>query len=163
MCAKREGDIFRFPNDLRVLREGHQAEMFPEEPPMPLGTGSPDSTGHTGEPSPSDQDAPTDAGDLTHISRVGVTPVRVHKGHTRISVGSLTLHEEIPGSFSALRVGPLGAYTVTLSCVLTSSRYGALVAALERPATALGSGVSVALEFEPTTPNLVPPTTAPNI
>jgi len=82
--------------------------------------------------------------------------VRLHQGLSHISVGSLTLTKDVPGTFTALKREDLGGYTVMLSCALTSSQYAALIAALEGPPTALGENASVAVEFEPLTPNLVP-------
>jgi len=114
----------------------------------PSESGSTPSPGPTGPPSLSDR-----LSDMT---------VRLHQGLSHMSVGSLSATRDIPGTFAALKKGGLDGYTLMLSCALTSTEYGALIAALEGPPTVLGESVSVALEFVPTTPNLVPPTTAPS-
>jgi len=112
-------------------------------------TGSTPSPGPTGEPSLSAQ--------LSEMT------VRLHHGVSHLSVASLSMTHDIPGTFTALKRGALEGYTLMLSCGLTSSQYAALINALERVSTDLGSGVSVALEFEPMTPNLAPYITAPSI
>jgi len=123
----------------------------PDQLPLPLGpsvNGSTASPGPIGEPSP--------------LERLGARLARHHKGLSTISLGISTVQRECPGTFSALRKGGLEGYTVTLSCDLTSSQYADLIATLERNVTLDGGGVTVDVEFEPMTPNLVPPTTAPS-
>jgi len=115
---------------------------------LPLDGGSEDSNGPTGEPLPS--------------GLVLGTMVRRHKGRSTIYVTSLTVTEDTPGTFSALKVDDLGGYMVTLSCVMTSSQYAALIQALEKPLFDTGNHVSVGHRFVPTTPNLVPQDTAPS-
>lgn len=109
-------------------------------------TGSKNSTGPTGAPSLS--------------ARLSEMAVRVHQGLSHMSVASLSLTHDVPGTFTALKKEGLDGYTVMLSCALTSTQYAALIAALEGPQIVLGGGASVELEFEPLTPNLVPPTIA---
>jgi len=112
-------------------------------------TGSKDSPGPTGEPSLSE--------------RLSEMAVRLHQGLSSILVGSLTLTDECPATFTALKRVDLGGYTVMLSCVLTSSQYSALIAAMETTSVVDGRSATVEVKFEPLTPNLVPPTTAPSI
>ena len=120
-----------------------------ETPPEPSANGSTDSHGQTGPPSLSEK--------LSELT------VRLHQGLSHMSVGSLSTTRDVPGTFTALKRDGLDAYTVMLSCVLTSTQYAALIGALEGPQTALGESVSVGVDFVPTTPNLVQPTTAPSI
>jgi len=120
------------------------------DPPLgPSDNGSTDSPGPTGPPSLSAQ--------LSEMT------VRLHQGLSHLSVASLNVTEDVPGTFTALKRADLGGFTVMLSCALTSSQYAALIARLEGGPTALGENVSVELAFEPLTPNLVQPTTAPSI
>ncbi len=123
----------------------------PDQLPLPLklsDNGSTDSRGPTGEPSPS-----AELSDLM---------VRLHHGVSDISVGSLLIQTIAPGTFVALKAGPLDGYTVTLSFALTSSYYATLIEALERTSGIAGENVSVAVKFEPTTQNLAQSTTAPS-
>ncbi len=138
----------------------------PRQIPLPLlENGLTDSPGPTGPPSHSELDAPDIApATIPEIAdEDGVSLVRHHKGLSSIQASFLHLSEACPGTFSALRRGALDGYTVTLSCNLTSTEYAALVQTLETTPSTVGESVSVALKFEPMTPNLVPPTTAPNI
>jgi len=130
---------------------------------VPSESGSDISDGRIGEPIPSESDAPPTAAVLTDIDVAGAQLVRHHKGLTDILVGSLMIAQEAPATFSALKLAALGGYTVTLSCVLTSSQYGALIATLEMGTIGLGESGSVGVDFEPTTPNLVPQDTAQSI
>jgi len=118
-------------------------------PPEPSGIGSGDSTGHTGAPSLSEK--------LSELT------VRLHQGLSTISVGLLIERKECPATFTALKRGDLGGYTVMLSCVLTSSEYADLISLMETAPTLDGETASVDVKFVPMTPNLVPPTTAPSI
>jgi len=119
-----------------------------ENSKTPSEAGSTPSHGPTGEPSLSE--------------RLGEQTVRLHQGLSTISASSFILKEGLPATFVALRKGPLDGYTVMLSCALTSSEYGELVRMLEVTHSMLGESVSVGVKFEPTTPNLVQPTTAPS-
>lgn len=119
-----------------------------QTPLEPSETGSTSSHGPTGQPSLSE--------------RLSELTVRLHQGVAHLSVASLSVTHDVPGTFTALKREALEGYTVMLSCGLTSSQYLALINALERHSIEIGEGVSVGLEFEPMTPNLVPPTTAPN-
>jgi len=124
----------------------------PDQLPLPLehsATGSRDSTGPTGAPS--------------LLELLSGQTVRVHRGLSTISAGSLIVTEEIPATFTALKRDEWDVYTVMLSCALTSTQYAALIAALEGPPAVNGVAASVGVRFEPLTPNLVPPTTAPSI
>jgi len=116
-----------------------------KESPELSATGSKDSNGVTGEPSPSEE--------------LSGRMVRHHKGLITISTGLLTRHEECPATFIALSLEDSDAYMVTLSCVLTSIQYGQIVSSLSMP----GVTGSVAAKFEPMTPNLVPQDIVPNI
>jgi len=133
MCPKD------YPNDDLVKMRARHA---------PSGNGSTDSPGPIGEPSPSDPR--------------GATLARHHKGLSTISVSSLLLKESAPAIFYALKREALEGYMVTLSCVLTSSEYGSLIRMLETPPGIVGVNASVGVKFEPTTPNLVPPSIAPS-
>jgi len=127
-----------------------------------LENGSGSSPGLTGEPLPSESDAGTDADGITPINGAGVRMVRRHQGLTDMSVSSLCLAEKLPGTFVALKREGLDGYTVMLSCALTSSEYASVISTLETMPSMLGRPVSVGVRFEPTTPNLVPPDTAPS-
>jgi len=118
------------------------------------------SDGRIGEPLPSESDAWKTADIPIVTNEAGASLVRHHKGLTDISASSLWVAEETPGTFSVLKREGLEGYMVTLSCVLTSSQYAALIATLESTPTRSGRGVSVAVEFAPMTPNLVQPITA---
>jgi len=111
-------------------------------------TGSPNSDGLTGGPSP--------------LEERGARLVRHHRGLFDISVGSLLIENLVPGTFVALRRGALDVYMVTLSFALTNTRYGEIISRLESTSGVAGENVTVGVTFEPTTPNLVPPTTAPS-
>jgi len=128
-----------FPNDELVRMRARS---------LRLETGSTDSHGPTGQPSP--------------LESHGARLVRQHQGVSTTSVGSLILTEGRPGSFAALKRGHLDGYMVTLSCVLTSSEYGSLIKMLETTPGIAGENASVVVRFEPMTPNEVPPTTAPS-
>jgi len=108
-----------------------------------------DSPGPTGEPSLSEP--------------IGARAVRVHKGLSDISVASLLIEGSAPATFVALKREGLEGYMVTVSSALTSSKYAALIGRLERTPGIAGESVSVGVTFEPMTPNLVPPSTAPSI
>lgn len=134
-----------------VAGTGYRIEEHPDQLPLPLehsATGSKDSPGPTGEPSLSE--------------RLGELTVRLHQGLSTISAGFSMGKLECPGTFTALKRGDLGGYTVMLSCYLTSSNYSALIAMLETTPTLDGASVTVDVTFEPMTPNLVPPTTVPS-
>jgi len=106
-------------------------------------TGSKDSDGTTGPPSPSVHDT--------------VRMVRRHTGRATISAGFLTrFPDREPATFIVLRQEPSDVYTVTVSLQLTQAD----ARSLERALTMPGEAVSVAVRFAPTSPNLVPPTTA---
>lgn len=134
----------------------------PRQLSMLSGNGSVALSGVTGEPSPSDQDAHDPVCDRMSTKQVGASVVRQHRGLMDISVGSLWLTEECPGTFCALKLDGLGGYMVTLSFGLASSHYAALISMLESTPGLNGDVVSVDVSFEPTTPNLVPQDTAPN-
>jgi len=141
MCQPEQMDI---EEELQI---DYWLEFYePQHAPWENGLG--DSPGPTGGPSLSDQ--------LSEMT------VRLHRGVSHLSVASLSLTQDVPATFTVLKLGALAGYTVMLSCGLTSLQYGALIVALEGPATELGDGASVGLEFEPTTPNLVRPTIAPS-
>jgi len=124
--------------------------------------GSPDSSGATGEPSPSASDAPPDAPETTPTDEAGGTVVRLQRGRSSISAGFLHLTEDAPATFVVLKREGLDGFMVTLSSVMTSSQYGALISTLETTLSADGTNASVGVNFVPTTPNLVQPDTAPN-
>jgi len=123
---------------------------FRKNNPLP----EPSESGSTPSPGPT--------GGHSLSATLSALTVRLHKGLSHMSVGSLSLTHDVPGTFTALKRDDLGGYTLMLSCALTSSQYAALIAALEGPSTALGESVSVGLEFVPMTPNLAPPSTAPS-
>jgi len=102
-------------------------------------------------------------GEPIPLEETGAQMVRHHKGLSTISVSTLLMTQELPGTFCALKREDLEGYTVTLSCDLTSASYAALISMLETTPSMVGPGVSVAVVFEPTTPNLVPQDTAQNI
>jgi len=117
-------------------------------PPLPWEAGWTPSNGATGEPSRSGPGS--------------VRLVRQHQGLSTISAGSLIVGEKLQAIFSASKGEGSDEYMVTLSCVLTSTRYAALVAGLETTPGLVGTTVSVGVKFEPTTPNSVQPSTAPS-
>jgi len=126
-------------------------QEHPDQLPLPLessGSGSMNSNGPTGLPLRSDSS--------------GARMVRHHKGLTDMLVGSLKVNQEGLGIFTALKRDGLEGFIVTLSCALTNSEYATLVSTLEARPLTLGENASVAVRFEPTTPNLVPATTAPS-
>jgi len=112
----------------------------------PSANGSGATNGPTSEPSLS--------------GRLSEMTVRLHRGLSHLSVTGLTLTEDVPGTFTALKRADLDGFTVMLSCALTSSQYAALISNLEGGPTALGENASVGVVFEPSTPNLVRPTIA---
>jgi len=137
----------------------HYEKIGWENPPPPTEesssvNGSPDSNGPPGGLSPSDQDAPDTAPSTMNTSEGGVRMVRRHNGRFTISAGLLTHLKGLEsGTFIVLSgVGSAGAHTVTLSCELTRAQWHQLERALIMPG---GTG-TVAVRFEPTTPNLVP-------
>ena len=133
----------------KLTPSGKQCLIDGTPPLEPSDNGSTDSHGQTGPPSLSAQ--------------LSALTVRLHRGLSHLSVGSLTMTGDVPGTFTALKQADSEGFTLMLSCALTSSQYAALIAALEGPPTALGESVSVGVEFEPLTPNLAQPTTAPSI
>lgn len=155
MCPRKEaGSMNGTQTD---LEEEPQIDWWldhyePPPPPSPFKPrsviGSMDSRGPIGEPSRLESD--------------GATPVRLHQGLSTISVSSFLMKEDVPATFVALKREHLAGYMVTLSCVLTNMEYGILIDSLERSAGIVGESVSVGVKFEPTTPNLVQPTTAPS-
>jgi len=115
-----------------------------------------DSSGPTGQPSPSESDVPLTASSNTATKAVGVSLVRRHQGHARISTGFLTSCPADQAIFIALREDHgEGAVMVTLSLKLDSVQWRQLERALTMP----GASGSVDVSFEPTTPNEAPPTT----
>jgi len=147
MCPKSKQWPQNQPDYIDPAQLDHEGDRpLPSEP---LESGSMDSPGPTGRPLP--------------LVPAGVQLVRHHKGRATTLVGSLILNVQgAPAIFSALKRETSGVYTVTLSCDLTSSQYGALISTLEGSPMPNGKAVSVAVEFEPMTPNLVPVTTAPS-
>jgi len=142
----------------RARRLAENAALLPH--PMAessSGNGLADSTGHPGEPSPSDPVAPDIAPKTTSTRAGGVRMVRHHRGRSTISVGLLTRFPDLePASFIVLSgAGSGDALTVTLSCELTRVQWESL----ERALTIVGSNALVDVSFAPTTENLVPLTT----
>jgi len=130
---------------------------------VPSESGLDVSDGRIGEPIPSESDAPETVPEPMPIKVAGARVVRHHKGLSDISVSLLHVTEERPGSFVALKREGLVGYTVTLSCDMTSTQYAALISTLETTPSGGGGNVTVGLDFEPMTPNLVQPDTAPSI
>jgi len=144
----------------------HQLPMpliWDPAPSEPSETGSTDSSGPTGELSPSESDAdPNAAEHMTHVGAntamkaAGVSLVRRHQGRATISTGFLTSYHGAPATFIALKEDHgEGAVMVTLSLKLSPDQWRGL----ERGLTLPGQTGTVALKFDPTTPNEAPPTT----
>lgn len=126
-------------------------------PYRPSETGSTDSSGPTGEPSPLESDAPATVSSNTVMKAAGVSLVRRHQGRASISIGFLTRFQGAPATFLALKEDHgEGAVMVTLSLKLGADRWRAL----ERGLILRGVTGSVDVNFVPTTPNEAPPTTA---
>jgi len=106
--------------------------------------------------------SPGPTGERSLLANVSESTVRRHRGLSTISVSTWLVTEDLPASFTVLKRGDLGGYMVMLSCVMTSSEYSTLIAMLETRPSMVGKTVTVGVEFEPTTPNLVQPTTAPS-
>jgi len=160
MCPKDKTGPQKADKISDISGSGPWEQSAPQTDEKFSATGSPNSTGHPGEPSPSDPDAPETVSRSTYANGVGVSMVRRHNGRFTISVGLLTCYRDLePATFIVLKGGALGdALTVTLCCELTRSQWQSLERALTMP----GDSGSVVVKFEPTTENLVPPTTSPS-
>jgi len=115
------------------------------------------SSGLTGEPSPSESGALGTASWSTVMKQAGVSLVRRHQGHVTISTGFLTRFRDLPGTFIALKEDHAeGDVMVTLSLKLPEGQWKQLEGAL----TIRGQHGSVDVRFVPTSPNEARPTTA---
>lgn len=133
----------------KLMGGTNQEQTYCETHEQLLGHGSTQCPGPTGEPSLS--------------GRLSELTVRLHKGVFDISVGSSLIENLVPGTFSVLKRDRLEGYMVTLSFVLTSTRYAEIISRLETSSGIAGENVTVGARFEPMSQNLVPPTTAQSI
>lgn len=165
MCPKDKPQPQKTPLPLDKLRAQIYRGLPTREDSRletPSGNGLTDSPGPTGPPSPSEPDAENGVDSITSTPPVGATLVRHHSGLSDLSVSFFHLTQERPGTFIAWKLDDLDAYTVMLSCDMTSSSYAALISTLERTRSDGGRPVTVELAFKPTTANLVRRTTAPS-